>query len=61
MKKRLRYKIVLTGEYEVDPCDCDTNDVDEIAEIERDWAAADIANFIANYQLVPTEILILPV
>lgn len=61
MKKTLRYKIVIEGEYDVDSLDYDTEDVNEIAEQEREYANADPLDYINNTGCEPVEILILPV
>lgn len=66
---KLRYKIVVEGEYEVDPLDYDTVDADEIAEADRAFAKEDVAEFISSLaapgnftgvSIEPTEIIILP-
>jgi len=61
MKMKFRYKIVLEGEYEVDPGLYDTDNPNEIAESEREWASDGIADFIDSNNLEPTEVVIIPI
>lgn len=62
-KMKLKYKIVLEGEYEVYPSDYDTDDINAMAEMDRELATNDLINFLEETGLdysIPKEVIILP-
>ena len=60
MKTTIRYKIVLEGTYEADPMDYDTDDPNEIAEIDRQHCLSDPGDFIELFGLEATQVVIIP-
>jgi hypothetical protein len=61
MSNVIKYRIVFEGEYEVNLCDYDTDDMNEIAVEEREFAHSDALTYLDSQTgCVPTEILILP-